>query len=465
MSVCASLSPLLFLTFRNSYGISFSLLGMLVLINFCTQLAIDLVFSFLSHKFNIKKTVRIMPFLTVAGLVIYALCPLFFPSAAFAGILVGSVVFAASCGLSEVLISPVIAAIPSDNPEREMSKLHSIYAWGVVAVVIASTVFLYIFGNENWPYLALIWALVPAAASVLFLKSEIPELKTPEKTSKAFGLFKNKALVLCVAAIFLGGASECTMSQWSSSYIENALGISKIYGDIFGVAMFALMLGLGRTLYAKFGKKIERVLLACFIGTVVCYLAAALSGNAVVGLIACALTGLCTSMLWPGSLIVSADKYPAGGVAVYALMAAGGDLGASVGPQLVGLVSDAAAGSGYFTQLAQTLGMSADAIGMRFGLLVAALFPVIGIAIVVALTRTAKKPRADVLLGEAAASLARCDAEAIAANAGFRPDVTVCEPKSRTDNDIDDTEDADRTGTDVVDTEDADRTGTDVAGP
>lgn len=50
--------------------------------------------------------------------------------------------FAASGGLAEVLISPVIAAIPSDRPESEMSKLHSVYAWGVVGVVFLSTGFL-----------------------------------------------------------------------------------------------------------------------------------------------------------------------------------------------------------------------------------------------------------------------------------------------------------------------------------
>ena len=61
MSVISALQPLLFLTFRERYGISYSLLGLLVLVNYCTQLAIDLVFSIYSHKFNIEKTVRLIP--------------------------------------------------------------------------------------------------------------------------------------------------------------------------------------------------------------------------------------------------------------------------------------------------------------------------------------------------------------------------------------------------------------------
>ena len=46
MAVVATISPLLFSTFYSEYGISYSLLGLLVLINFCTQLGIDLLFSF-----------------------------------------------------------------------------------------------------------------------------------------------------------------------------------------------------------------------------------------------------------------------------------------------------------------------------------------------------------------------------------------------------------------------------------
>lgn len=47
MSSVFSLPPLLFITFREMYGISYTLLGTLVSVNFCTQLAVDLIFSFL----------------------------------------------------------------------------------------------------------------------------------------------------------------------------------------------------------------------------------------------------------------------------------------------------------------------------------------------------------------------------------------------------------------------------------
>ncbi|MBE6693090.1 MAG: MFS transporter [Ruminococcaceae bacterium] len=383
MSVVANLSPVLFITFRNLYGISYSLLGLLVLVNFVVQLTVDLIFSFFSHKFNISKTVKITPLLTVIGLSVYALLPWVFPDNAYFGLIVGTVIFSASGGLAEVLISPVIAEIPSKDPDREMSKLHSVYAWGVVFVILFSTLFLLAFGSENWQYLALVLMLIPITSCILFSKSQIPPMKTPEKVADVGKQLKNKSLWVCVIAIFFGGAAECTMAQWSSGYLEQALNIPKVWGDIFGVALFGMMLGLGRTLYSKYGKNITRVLLVGIIGAAVCYIVSAVSNIAVIGLLACALTGFCVSMLWPGCLIVASDRFPNAGVFLFALMAAGGDLGASVGPQLVGIVADMSIKSQTVVGLAEQFNLTAEQLGMKIGMSVGALFPLVAIPLFV----------------------------------------------------------------------------------
>ena len=150
MSIVGNLSPVLFLTFHAMYGISYTALGALVLINFVTQLIIDIIFSLFSHKFNIPVAVKAAPILGISGLALFAVCPLLFPESAYLGIVIGTVIFSAASGFNEVLISPVIASLPSDNPDHEMSKLHSIYAWGVVFVIAISTLFLLMFGNEHW---------------------------------------------------------------------------------------------------------------------------------------------------------------------------------------------------------------------------------------------------------------------------------------------------------------------------
>lgn len=391
MSIVGNMPPLLFLTFRQEYGISYSLLGLLVLVNFFTQLIVDLTFSFFSHKFNIEKTVRFMPVLCVLGLLFYSICPLFMKNNVYYGLVIGTIIFSASAGFGEVLISPVIAEIPAKDPDREMSKLHSVYAWGVVAVVLLATVFLTFVGSQYWQILMLLFAIVPLTSAVLFRFSEIPKMKTPERVSGAVAYLKNAGVWACVFAIFLGGAAECTMAQWCSGYIEQALGLPKILGDVFGVALFAVMLGLGRSTYAKIGKNIAPVLFFGALGAVLCYLVAAVSPFAVVGLIACALTGFCVSMLWPGSLIVASDRFPKGGVFIFAMMAAGGDLGASVGPQLVGIITDFAIENPALGEMASSMGIMAEQLGMKMGMLVGMLFPLAALPLYFVIWKRRKK--------------------------------------------------------------------------
>ncbi|MBO5454232.1 MAG: MFS transporter [Clostridia bacterium] len=381
MSVAANISPILFLSFRSLYGISYSLLGLLVLANFFTQLLVDLIFSFFSHRFNISKAVKLTPVLTLAGLFIYAVWPYIFPNNVYIGLVTGTIIFSAASGLAEVLISPVIAAIPSDDPEHEMSKLHSVYAWGVAPVIIISTLFLLVFGSENWQILVLLFLVVPFTSVCLFSRTKIPEMETPEKLSGTLKYLKNKSLWLFVFAIFLGGAAECTMAQWASSYLEMALKIPKVWGDVLGVALFSVMLGLGRTLYSKKGKNITLVLFLGGLGATLCYFVAAVTPFPISGLLACIFTGLCTSMLWPGSLIVASERFPESGVFIYAMMAAGGDLGASVVPQLVGIVTDSAIVNNTVINFASILSVTPEQMGMKLGMLAGMLFPLISIPV------------------------------------------------------------------------------------
>ncbi len=381
MSIVANLAPILFLTFRSMYGISYSLLGLLVLINFCTQLSVDLIFSFFSHKFNISRTIKFTPVLTFIGLFIYGVWPFLFPNAVYAGLVIGTVLYSASGGLGEVLISPVIAALPSEDPDRELSVLHSVYAWGVVLMVIICTVFLLLFGTKNWQWLVIFLTSIPALGACLFAGVKIPKMQTPEKVSGAIALLKKRGMWLCISAMFLGGAAECTMAQWASGYLEQVLHIPKVFGDLFGVALFSVMLGMGRSLYGKFGKNIGRVLFWGAVGATLCYVLTVLTSQPLLGLFTCAFTGFCTSMLWPGSLIVASERFPAGGVFVFAMMAASGDLGASVAPQLVGVITDAALKTPVLLSRAQVLGLSPEEFGMKLGLFAGALFPLFAIGL------------------------------------------------------------------------------------
>lgn len=378
------LPPLLFVTFnKEPYNISYTLLGSLVLVNFCTQMIVDLIFTFFAKYFNIHKTVRVMPCLTTVGMLIFALIPTFFPHYAYIGLLVGTVIFSMAAGLSEVLLSPMISAIPSDNPQKEMSLLHSLYAFGVFSVVIFSTLFLRIVGTKYWYVLTVFLALLPLISTILFVRAKLPPMSAGEAStaSRQNGRPGKMGIVLCVLCIFFGSCAECCMSSWISGFMETALSVPKTIGDVLGVAMFAILLGAGRIGFSRYGKHIMRVLLVGMIGAAVCYFTVALSGNMIVAFIACLFTGLFTSMLWPGSLIMMEENIPGVGVAAFALMAAGGDLGGSVSPQLMGIVID------------KVSVISGEAAGMKAGMLVCGFFPLIGAILVVFIMRYFSKQK------------------------------------------------------------------------
>ncbi len=382
-----SLPPILFLTFREMYGISYTLLGTLVLVNFCTQLVIDLIFSFFGKYFDPHTALRVTPLLTAVGLLTYAAVPLFFPAHAYAGLLGGTVIFSVAAGLGEVLVSPTVAALPSDHPERDMAALHSLYGYGVVMVVVLSTLFLELCGHENWMYLAMLWAILPVIASALLFTAPLPPMELGHAPAGPNATKRTTGLLLCMLCIFFGSAAENSMTNWVSTYIEGALQIPKTVGDILGLCLFAVLLALTRTWYAKRGKHIDRVLLVSMTASILCYLIASLCPLPVISMIACVLTGIFTSMLWPGTLIYMEEKIPHAGVAAYALMAAGGDFGASLAPQAIGAIVDAVAASDWVAPLSTTLGIAPEQIGLKLGMLIAAIFPILGVGVLLYMRR------------------------------------------------------------------------------
>ena len=270
-----------------------------------------------------------------------------------------------------------------------MSLLHSLYGWGVVSVVILSTVYFSIFTTQKWIYLAFFFAVLAVVASILFMLSPIPDMdvSSPNKKSGA----NISGLILCFLCIFLGGAAENTMTNWISSFMETALSIPKSIGDVAGLALFALLLATTRVLYAKFTPNISKTLLVSMIGACTCYIIIGLVPSPIISFIACVLLGLFVAMLWPGTLILMEEKIPAVGVTAYALMATGGDLGSSVAPQLMGVIVDKVSVSSFALDMSATLGITAGEFAMKFGMLLSSIFPLIGIIVVLITVRYFKK--------------------------------------------------------------------------
>jgi hypothetical protein len=88
------------------------------------------------------------------------------------------------------------------------------------------------------------------------------------------------------------------------------------------------------------------------------------------------------------------EKINRAGVAAFALMAAGGDLGASIAPQLMGIVIDKVSATDFATELSTQVNLSVEQIGLKAAMLVTALFPIIGTLLVIYTLRYFKKNKA-----------------------------------------------------------------------
>lgn len=108
--------------------------------------------------------------------------------------------------------------------------------------------------------------------------------------------------------------------------------------------MFAVTMGISRVIFGKYGDKIDlmKFMTGSGILCVICYLMVSLSSNPVVGLVGCIMCGFSVGIMWPGTISISSKKFPTGGTALFALLAMAGDLGGSIGPGIIGQITQKA---------------------------------------------------------------------------------------------------------------------------
>lgn len=222
-----------------------------------------------------------------------------------------------------------------------MSLLHSFYCWGAVGTILTSTLFFLIFGMDSWKWLAVLWALIPAVNIYNFATCPIEHLVDEESGMGIRRLFQKPLFWIAIGLMICSGASELAMAQWASAYAEAALGLSKTIGDLAGPCMFAVTMGISRVIFGKYGDRMDlmKFMTGSGILCVICYLFASLSENPLIGLIGCIVCGFSVGIMWPGTISLSSERFPAGGTAMFALLAMAGDLGGSIGPGIVGRVT------------------------------------------------------------------------------------------------------------------------------
>ena len=340
-AISANFTPLLFLTFKGTYGISLEKIALIPLTFYLTQFFVDIVAAKYADKIGYRLCVIASQVLSSAGLVLLTILPGVSPDP-FIGILLAVVLYAIGSGLIEVLLSPIVEACPFENKDGVMSLLHSFYCWGAVGVILGSTLFFAVFGIVYWKILTIIWALIPLYNAINFISCPIEKLSKDGSSMSIRQLLSVPIFWMMIFLMICAGSSEATMCQWASAFTESALKVSKLVGDLAGPCLFAAFMGIARMLYGKMSEKLNltKTMLLCGFFAAVCYLLASLSSLAILGLIGCALCGLAVGIMWPGTISLSSRKCPTGGTAMFAFLALAGDLGATVGPVTVGKVAE-----------------------------------------------------------------------------------------------------------------------------
>ena len=395
-----NLSPLFFVLFQNKFGISYSLISALILCNFVTQVITDMLSVKYVDRIGYRKSAVIAHALAFLGLVMQGTLPNVLP-APYVGLVLATIVNGVGGGLIEVIISPIVDSCPGDAKASAMSLLHSFYCWGQVGVVLITTLLLRLIGEDLWFIIPILWSLLPLYNLFRFLKVPLmptvpEEEKTPLKT-----LFTSKIFLVALLLMLCAGASELAMSQWSSLFAERALGVTKVIGDLLGPCLFAVFMGIGRTIYGVWGEKIHLTgtMVFCAALCILCYLGTALFENPWLSLLSCALCGFSVSLMWPGTFSLTSAAYPKGGTAMFGILAVLGDVGCSVGPALMGAVSGAVSGNAKIA--ASFPNLTADQLGLKSGMLFSAVFPafiLIGVLLLTRFHKSANKkpnPKAD----------------------------------------------------------------------
>jgi len=360
-AIVINFAPLLFVIFRNNFNISYALIGTLILINFLTQIVVDVLSVFLIDKIGYRVAAVSAHFLCAAGLWLLPILPKLFENA-YAGICIATILYSIGGGLIEVVINPIVASIPNKS-EGSLVFTHSFYSWGQLLAVLLTTLFLKAFGEIAWTYVSYAWGIIPLVNGIIFIKTPISQPVMEKKHGNIETILKNRTFLCVLILMVAAGGSELAMSQWASTFAQNALGVDKMTGDIMGPCMFALFMGIGRTVHGIWGEKLNynlHMYLNCIL-CVICYLVTVIAKNPYTALLGCAFCGYAVSIMWPGVIALVARKFPNTSGSLYGMIAIFGDVGCSLAPFITGIV--------------------ANSVSLKAGMFINIIYPLIFIAV------------------------------------------------------------------------------------
>ena len=260
-AITVNVPPVFFVIFQEDYGISYAQLGTLILLTFVVQIVVDFVLAKVVHRFHPRRLLQTAALLALIGYALMAATPVLFSAHTFVGLLAAVLVYSAGSGFLEVMTSPVVNALPSEDKGSSMAFLHSFYCW------------------DSWepcylPPCCYSWWDIGTGSGFwcsgcCFPLSIFPYEPSAHASygerSECRGKSRRRHETPYEPAAFLGsvydygqcGASELAMSQWASLFAQKGLGLSKTLGDLAGPCFFALLMGLGRMIYGIQGDRLK----------------------------------------------------------------------------------------------------------------------------------------------------------------------------------------------------------------
>jgi len=355
VAISANLAPVYLTTFGHVFGGSGGLteeqLGRIPAIIFAGFVAGILFSGAFTDRWGARLFALLGLALTAFGLVFLA-C-----AGRYIELLASCAILGLGAGMLDMVISPIVSALRPDRRAAALNWLHSFYCSGAVGTVLLASAALYL--EIPWRVVAVAIAVFPVLLLVGFSRIHVPRLVHEEQQrTPVSDLLRHPWFVGAILAIALAGATEAGMAQWLPAYAERVLKYSKATGGL-ALAGFSVAMVAGRMLAATAARRIPPIplMLAGCALAVLFYLAGCFCPVAPAALAACVAVGFAESWLWPTMLGITADRFPHGGGAMFALLAASGNAGCFMIPWLVGL--------------------AAEATTLRYGLAMAALCPAV----------------------------------------------------------------------------------------
>lgn len=269
-------------------------------------------------------------------------------------LLLAAWIMGTGAGVLDMILSPIVSALRPHNRTSAMNWLHSFYAVGKILITLVASGMIALSGRGlavgglsipgwafSWRALCVLVIAVPVVLLIGFWKADLPPLVAEKRQRTSAGaLLGSATFLITMVLMFLAGAAELGMAQWLPAYAETSLEYPK-WAATQALTAFAVAMTLGRFAGGMVSRYVRPMplLVSCCVATALLYLVAAWCPNRLIALMACILTGLAVSIVWPTMLGITADRFPYGGAMMFGILAAAGNMGGVVN-LLIGTVAE-----------------------------------------------------------------------------------------------------------------------------